>query len=70
MLLLVLENPFNNYHLNNANYTNTTMMDLVFTFDKEANDNIKSISARNWFSEKEKYFNDYGINNKFKVCMY
>ncbi|MGY3805041.1 hypothetical protein ACWNT8_13325 [Pigmentibacter ruber] len=52
---------------NNANYTNTTMMDLVFTFDKEANDNIKGISARNWFSEKEKYFNDYGINNKFKV---
>jgi hypothetical protein len=52
---------------NNSNFSNTTMVDLIFTFDKEADENIKKISAKNWFSEKEKYMNDFGINNKFKI---
>ena len=29
LLLLVLENPFNNYYLNNANYTNSTNITLM-----------------------------------------
>ncbi len=55
---------------NKANYDSAIPIDFIFIFNDKAFDEIKKLSAYDWFLKKEQYYNDYAITDEIQILSY
>ncbi|MBX9836739.1 MAG: hypothetical protein K2X69_00355 [Silvanigrellaceae bacterium] len=53
-----------------ANNETAIPVDFVFIFKDKAFDDIKKISAYDWFLKKDQFYNDYAVNEDIQILSY
>lgn len=51
----------------NMNESSAVMVDFVFVFDKDSLNEIKGLTAAQWFAKKQQYISDLQMSNKIQV---